>query len=835
MNKIGFFLALGAASGLSVAWPAPLNLIQQGKSTYTIVLSTKASPSEKHGAQELQKFLEEMSGARLPVVTDAQPVGGNLVLVGDSKLLKATIPFGTLGPEGFALKTDGKNLIIAGGRQRGTMYGIYTFLEKLGCRWFTADVSRIPKLRTVTVAPLDETQKPAFEYREPYFTEAADKDWAARNKTNGQSARLDESTGGKVQYYPFVHSFQQLIPPEKYFKNHPEYFSLIDGKRRAEHSQLCLTNPDVLRLGVEAVERWMQEHPEATIFSVSQNDTTGWCECDNCRRVEKEEGGVHSGPLLRYVNALAAEVEKKYPGKLIDTLAYWYSEEPPSNARPRSNVRIRLCPIGACEAHPYEQCPYNAYFMKNLRAWSKITDQLYIWHYNTNFSHYLLPFPDFDELAADIPMYKRHGVAGIFFEGAGSKGGGAENAELRSYVMAKLLWNPNTAVQNAIEEFHQAYYGKAARPMLQYFELLHRQVRRPPGGRGQHIWVFENPRAPYLTAGFLTQANQLFDQAERAADNDAVRKRVRKARLPIEYTQLIWAKQFQVKNGWYAPADLDSLKERWKSFMAEVRSFGITNFNEAWTIENDEARFTRLIRPYRVTTLENARLRVRVAPELNGRIIQMIDKRSGKDLLLRPDPGSKGYPNLGGLGVFAYDDYVARMPFETKWQLDASSGPRELSMTGTCPNGLRVRRKIQLEGDAEVVHTESVLENTSANPIEAVLQSRMETDPGQLDDVVVRYRKQDGGTVEKQLIEPEKEPTGTETYSGSDRPDGEWHVVKRSGGLIPVNHFHQEQVSRCALNWSAKGENRVSLAVWSKKRTLGPGETLKLEADYGVQ
>jgi len=111
----------------------------------------------------------------------------------------------------------------------------------------------------------------------------------------------------------------------------------------------------------------------------------------------------------------------------------------------------------------------------------------------------------------------------------------------------------------------------------------------------------------------------------------------------------------------------------------------------------------------------------------------------------------------------------------------------------------------------------------------------METDPGQLDDVVVRYRKQDGGAVEKQLIEPEKQPTGTETYSGSDRPDGEWRVVNRSGGLVPVNHFAREQVARCALNWSAKGENRVSLTVWSNKRKLGPGENLKLEADYGVQ
>ena len=96
--------------------------------------------------------------------------------------------------------------------------------------------------------------------------------------------------------------------------------------------------------------------------------------------------------------------------------------------RPRPNVRIRLCPIGVCEAHPYEQCPYNRFFVDILQAWSKITSQLYIWHYNTNFAHYLLPFPDFDQLADSFPMYRRHGVVGLFMEGAYAAGGGGEYA-----------------------------------------------------------------------------------------------------------------------------------------------------------------------------------------------------------------------------------------------------------------------------------------------------------------------------------------------------------------------------------------------------------------------
>jgi hypothetical protein len=573
---------------MTAAVSPAVTLVKNGKSSYSICLGADASPSERRAAQELRRFLEEMSGARLGIVADDDSARGDLILVGNSRVLQRlglNIPFDSLGPEGFALKTSGPHLVIAGGRQRGTMYGVYTLLDRLGCRWFTPEVSRIPKKATITIGPLDETHKPAFEYREVFFTEAFDKDWAARNRTNGNSARLDESTGGKVQYYPFVHSFYRMIPPEKYFKDHPEYFSLIDGQRRVERGQLCLTNPQVLRLGIEAVERWIQEHPEATILSVSQNDWEGWCECDNCRRVEAEEGGAHSGPVLRYVNALAAEIEKNHPGKLIDTLAYWYTEPPPAKARPRPNVRIRLCPIGVCEAHAYEKCPRSAYFLKNLRAWSKITDQLYIWHYNTNFSHYLLPFPDFNQLAASIPMYRRHGVVGLFLEGAYPPGGGGEHAELRSYVMAKQLWDPAVNVNQLVDEFMEGVYGRAARPMRAYFDLLHRQVR------DEHIWIFNVPQYPER---FVRQARDLFRRAESAAENDEVRRRVRKARLPIDYLELLRAKTYSVSDGEYVPADLAGVRARAQTLLADLRGFGIQSIHEGRDLSVDEREFAAI-------------------------------------------------------------------------------------------------------------------------------------------------------------------------------------------------------------------------------------------------
>jgi hypothetical protein len=816
----------------------PIVLADGGRSTYSICISREASPSERHAAAELQRFLEEISGVRLPVVTDEKPIPGALVLVGKSAALDRlglNIPFDNLGPEGFALRSEGRHLVIAGGRLRGTMYGVYTLLEKLGCRWFAPDVSRIPKMSRVTVAPLNETQKPAFEYREPYFTEAWDKDWAARNKTNGAFTHLDESTGGKVQYYPFVHSFYEMIPPSKYFQEHPEYFSLIDGQRRTERGQLCLTNPDVLRVGVAAVLGWIESHPEATIYSVSQNDWTGWCECDRCRRAEEEEGGVHSGPLLRYVNALAEEIEKKHPDKLIDTLAYWYTEAPPSQVRPRRNVRIRLCPIGACDAHPYERCDRNAYFMHNLKAWSQVTNQLYIWHYNTNFSHYLLPFPDFDELAADIPMYRRYGVVGLFLEGAYPPGGGAEMAELRSYVMARLLWDTGVNADAAIDEFMEGYYGRAAGKMRSYLDLLHRQIRFAPKGLEHHLWIYQQPGAAYLDRGFLRKARALVDEAKRIASDDATRQRVRKAELSLEYVELSQAKQFHVDNALYVPADLPALKARFEAFMKDVRSFGIQSLHEGRELKDDEEEFNKRIRPYSILTLENSALRVHLAPELNARVLYLTDKRTGQNLVREADPGERDYPDLGGLGLFAFPDYHARA-CEITWKVVAASGT-EATLAGECPGGLSLRRTIRLKGDEPVLQTETRVENGSKEQLPVALQARAEYSAGLPEDprLSIAFRRQDGEIIDRTLFSAGLETSGSETYLAEDRPDGEWRVFHRQAPLKFVNRFERDDVARCAMNWSVRGENRISLVLWSPQKTLAPGEGFLFRTDYRIE
>ncbi|HUJ22910.1 MAG TPA: hypothetical protein VLX58_15365, partial [Bryobacteraceae bacterium] len=169
----------------------------------------------------------------------------------------------------------------------------------------------------------------------------------------------------------------------------------------------------------------------------------------------------------------------------------------------------------------------------------------------------------------------------------------------------------------------------------------------------------------------------------------------------------------------------------------------------------------------------------------------------------------------------------------TAWTLDGSAPANEVSLTGTCENGLKIRRRLRLDG--AVLRTETTLENVTAAPVTAAVQSQWDVNPGDLASVVLRYRKQAGGAMEKALLEQEKMPSGSEVYNGGDQPDGEWRLVNQRGGPIRVSRFSKEQVGRCYLSWTAKNDNRVSMAVSSVSRLLRPGEKLTLAVDYGTE
>lgn len=570
MERLLLPLALVCFSALPAA--AGLTLVKDGKPKAYVSLELNRGPATRHGAEELQRYIRDMSGATLPILDPMAKVavvaqrGHTPIRVREDR---------KLAEEEFSIRSGKDGLVISGGGKRGAMYGCYALLEDvLGVRWYNSRVTKAPKRATVAIPDLNIRQKPSFEYREPFFTEAFDGDWAARNRTNGHHQRLTGELGGGLKYQPFVHTFDQLVPPGEYFAGHPEYFSEIDGKR-VPNQQLCLTNPEVVRLAAARVKTWVRRHPEATIFSVSQNDCYGNCQCANCRAVEAEEGAP-SGVLLRFVNAVAAEVGREYPGVLIDTLAYQWSEKPPAKVKPAKNVRVRIAPIYACFGHGMEHCDANKSALANLKAWHAITDQLYVWHYCTNFANYLQPLPCLDEIAADIPLFRANGVVGLFYEGGYAPGGLSEMAELKAWVMAKMMWDTSRPAQPLIDEYLRNVYGPAAPMVQRWLDLLHSGLRQ---NNAMEVHIFDPPTAPYLSELVLNQGERLFAEAARAASKDPVAAdEVDRARLALEYVLLMR------RGKDYVPAGAD--EPVGKTVASKLRRWGVGQVREGQPVEH---------------------------------------------------------------------------------------------------------------------------------------------------------------------------------------------------------------------------------------------------------
>ena len=825
------FLALASSAGCLLA--------DDRRSNHTICLSRDASPSEQRGARELQTHIELISGTRLKIASEDDKPQGPLILVGRSATMERLgfeIPFETLGNEGLALQTKGGHVAIAGGRQRGTMYGVYAFLEKLGVRWFARDCTYTPRISSLRIPALNEIQKPALEYREVFIKEATDKDWAARNRTNGFFSELDASTGGKVVYHPFVHSFQAIIPPEKYFATHPEYFALVNGERRAVRVQLCLTNPDVLRIAVDTVLQWIAQNPDASILSVSPNDADGPCECVNCRRVEEEEG-AHSGPLLRFVNAVAEQVARKYPDKLIDTLAYRYSEPPPAKVRPAPNVRVRLALSGSCNGHPFTVCPHNKHPFDVLKSWGAITRQLYVWHYMTNFHQTLEPYPNLEELAGDIATYRDHGVVGLFLQGSNSKGGGGELAELRGYLCAKLLWNPDRDYQSILTEFTNGYYGPAAARLRDYVDLEHGEVRLPPRGRGQSLYMYAGPD---FAPDFLPKARQLVAEMKAStagAGLEVVARRVRKVELSLDSVELFRAKRFVLHDNLYGPADLADFWKRYDDFLTRARQFGMTEFYENVPFDVIDREYRKYVRNYETVTLENRAIRAVAAPGFHGRIVALFDRATGQNALRLSDPDERitGMEVQGGLILLAHPEFYSRNQFETEWTVESHDG-RQLELRGVCPNGLRIARRVWVADADPVLHTASTARNESGKPLTVTLQSRAQVNPGDRQNPTVDFSflRRDGTRRQDQILPPTGDNQGDEFFRDEQRPAGEWSLTNSSLGIKLTNRFANDQVERCRFWWRGRRRNTVAIDVWSPLKTLAPGESITLETDYAL-
>jgi hypothetical protein len=501
--------------------------------SWPIVIPLNPAPAERHAAEELRDLIIRATGTRLEITPSNSPTEGGLLLGAASRLDTAD-----LGDEAFRIRINDRKVEIAGGSPRGTLYGVYTFLEHaLGVRFLTPDCTHVPRADPgQTLHSGEYLVRPRFAWRHSYYgANLAHPEFAAHARNNAASDRPE--LGGRSTWSLISHSVNEYVPVARFGKDHPEYFSLVNGQRRSfmrddqfesGGTQPCFTNQDVKRLIISGVlDRLARRRQTDGNIAISQNDNTMYCRCDRCKTIDEWESS-HMGALLTLVNEAADAVARTRPNVFVGTLAYQFSRTPPRDLNPRPNVAIQLCSIEACQIHVLNDpsCPKNVAFCRDLEGWCKVCKHIYVWNYNTNFTCYNSPCPNLDVIGPNLRFLASQGISGVFMQAAGNAQN-TELCELRNYLISRLLWDPTNDDRKVVDEFLTLYYGRAARMVRAYLTLIGDAARES----GIHQHCFGSAASYGIGASVARQGLKLLQQGMALAENDDVKSRVEKVTI----------------------------------------------------------------------------------------------------------------------------------------------------------------------------------------------------------------------------------------------------------------------------------------------------------------
>lgn len=499
---------VGADPAQPTAAPHGIDLAADGSPRCVIVLPDEPIAAERTAAEELLLHVRQMSGATLPVIAEREYEGTPAVLLGQCrralKIFDVPPDWTALGKEGCLIRTVGNSLVIAGGRPRGTLYGVYEILEKhLGCRWYAPDTSHVPKRRRIVLPELDYVYRPDFEFREPWiygggvynwwFRDHHAPEYVARTRTSAMMTgvhvrEIPEAWGGRVNVPHYGHNLSELVPAVRYAGEHPEYFALYEGKRLTEGDlELCMSNPEVAEVAARTLAGWMRENPQADLFHIGQSDTYRLCQCETCRAAYAKymnpettvgRGGSdaqragYTGVCNSFVNRVAAKVKQDFPDKTIGIFAYGTTMPLPRHVDLHANVVVWFAPIQRCFCHPIDKGPINTTYWRFtellLPGWLERTrmSKLYAYEYcplGLDWPNDILTIPD------TVRVYHRAGVKGMLIDSM--RDINVSFGFLRHWLWSQMLNDVAFDFERGLEDFCGAYYGKAAPFLLRFIRL----------------------------------------------------------------------------------------------------------------------------------------------------------------------------------------------------------------------------------------------------------------------------------------------------------------------------------------------------------------------------
>ncbi len=553
------FILFMSGSLFSCISPATIDLVKHGQSKYVIVAPPKPNGQEMRAAELLQKYIKEVSGYELSVVSELKP-GVKGIFISE---------VAGLNYDGYRIKTekDG-SIFIKGGKSKGCIYGAITILDTyMGCHLYSPAFKIIPKSKDV-ILPLVNLSDSSVNVARMIN---------APKEVTDDSDLVDWMRLTPLNILSNVNMFENLVSKKEYFFKHPEYFSLIDGVRVPD--QICLSDSNVLKIAIEKMKKDVAEKPHVKYWAVMQNDGPYYCQCDKCKKVIAEDKSP-AGPVIRFVNGIA----KAFPDKTIVTLAYWYSLKTPAITKPEDNVMIVLCAneVGRSRPIARDTTMDSQKFLGYLKSWGKVTKNICVWDYATNYWYAISPYPNLHNLQPNLQLFEKNNVKNQFQ--LAQLENGNEFEYLRLYLISKLMWNPNIDFNAEMVRFMQDYYGSAAPWIKKYIDQEEAELLKS-GARLRFNTPPQMYKDSYLTEKDLADYTRYFDEAEKAVLNDStLLHHVQVARLPLSFAyidigmhNLYGDRGFWDSTGKVRSKKMDTILD---NFYAVCKREGINSFEE---------------------------------------------------------------------------------------------------------------------------------------------------------------------------------------------------------------------------------------------------------------
>lgn len=641
MNRIYVMLIVGIVLAVLLS-PAHVFgkqfLVKDGHSDYVIVVANDAIPAEITAAEELKTYLKQLSGADLEIVKEDKYSSGPMIAVGfNGKMSDAfkAQAFGSLGEEELIIKSDKDILLLAGGRPRGALYAVYEFLHNQGVRWYTPAYTKVPSLPTIQLSKDSYRYKSPMRARCEIAGNAPTEKWTVANRMNRVLLwnAPSEKYGGGYSQGVDMHTFWRVIGISV-LQAHPDWLAVVDANGNRDGAVgtnwgLCLSNKEVRRYLVDKTYQWAKANPRNEIW-IGQNDGSKYCMCDQCKAFYAAHEGLPSSLMVQLVNELADVVasDPNMKGVFVKTLSYGWAATPTPNMTLRDNVLVMFC-APTDFIHPIETDPGSATLRQSIVNWRKIAKNFDTYLYEP-YNYYWWTYPSLYPCADNIKWAAQNGINNVYIQISGWMNSyGSDWVDLKAWVYARKMWNPEVDTQELVEDFAYGYYGPAAKAVIEAITLTHKNVFDK---NNKAIQYNNSDIVPnFINPATVRAVNKLFEKTY-----DSLKDPEYKSRLSFAWIGYLWtdfwlgyskAGSYDQKSGaWMVPLTdseiLTQYAKKVKQFMIEhkVNSYGQTSSLNPYELSLDKMGIA-----WPANRLANENVEAIVVPGVAGQIFDFKD------------------------------------------------------------------------------------------------------------------------------------------------------------------------------------------------------------------